>query len=512
MSTSENNKRIAKNTMMLYIRMLLVMGVTLYTSRVVLNILGVEDFGIYNVVGGTIAMLGFLNASMSISVQRFLSFELGKNNQKNLRDIFNTSLIAHITIALIVLILAETIGLWFIKEYLNVPRSRADAVFWVYQFSILTCLCTIIQVPYNAIIIANERMNMYAYISIVEVVLKLVIVFILLISESDKLVLYAMLNLFISLIISAFYIFYCIRSFKESHFQCILNKRLLKSMISFASWSMLGESSWIITLQGVNLLLNIFFNPTVNAARGISYQISGAISRFSINFQMAVKPQIIKRYASKELDDMFDLTFQSTCLSFYLLLFLSLPILLETEQILKIWLGIVPDYTVTFSRLVIVTSLIDVLASLLSTIASATGKIRRYYSITSLVLMLNFPVSYLMLKLGGTPESTLYIYGGISAVLLMIRLSLLKQLISLSITDFFKKVLFRITKVSLLAIIIPIAFHLLIPIGIGRLLGCILVSVISVSLSVYLIGLQPGERLLVISYIKKLRIKRSKNA
>jgi O-antigen/teichoic acid export membrane protein len=318
--TTDNNKRIAKNTLLLYFRMLLMMFVTLFTSRVVLDKLGVTDYGIYNVVGGVVAMLGFLNSSMSNAVQRYLSFEIGKNNEAGVNRIFNVSLFAHAGIAVFVFVVMEIVGVWYLNTHMNIPAERMDAANWVLQCSIFTTLFTIVQVPYNAIIISKEQMGIYAYISILEVVLKLLVVYMLAIRNFDKLKLYSVLIMVVTIGIVMIYRCYCTRKYKEAKFKFVKDWNLLKQIVGFASWNMLGELAWVFTGQGVNIILNSFFGPVVNAARGLAEQVNGAVNRFVANFQTAVNPQLIKNYASDQLGEMKTLLFRSTRFSYYLLL------------------------------------------------------------------------------------------------------------------------------------------------------------------------------------------------
>lgn len=352
--TVQNNKRIAKNTLLLYIRMLFMMAISLYTSRIILNTLGVEDYGIYNVVGGVVAMFGFINSSMSSATQRYITFALGKGNFTNLQKVFSTTLQIHVLIAVIILILGETIGLWFMNEKMQIPTNRMDAAFWVLQCSILSTIVMIISVPYNADIIAHEKMSAFAYISILEAVLKLAIVYILLIGSFDKLILYAFLLLAVQILIRFCYSLYCNKHFKETKYKHVWDKTLFKEMTEFAGWSIFGNLSGVLFGQGLNMLLNVFFGPVVNAARAIALQVQCAIQQFVNSFQMALNPQITKTYARGELEEMHKLMFRSARFSFYLLFFLSLPVLFETNFILTIWLKTVPENTVIFLRIMIV--------------------------------------------------------------------------------------------------------------------------------------------------------------
>ncbi len=501
-TSSQNNKRIAKNTLMLYFRMILTMLVSLYTSRVVLNTLGVEDYGIYNVVGGFVTMFGFLNSAMASATQRFLAFEIGKRDHEQLRNVFSMSINIHFLIAFIIFILAETVGLWFVNTQLTIPAGRMGAAQWVYQFSILTMIVYMVSVPYNAMIIAHERMNVFAWISIAEVGLKLFIVFILQWFGFDKLKFYAVLTFCVSLIIRFIYGFYCSRQFKESRFRYFWDKSLFKTLASYAGWNLWGNLAAVLKGQGVNVLLNIFFGPVVNAARGIAYQVSGAINQFVANFQMAMNPQIIKSYAVNDLKYMHQLIFRGAKYSFFLLFTLSLPILLETEQILRLWLKIVPDYTVIFTRLVIINVLIDCISGPLMTAAQASGKIKRYQSVVGGLLILNLPISYLFLKFGFQPQVTIFVSIGISIIALFSRLKIISPLVSLNIMDYYKNVIFKIIPVIFIAVILPGFIIYLLPVTIARLLFTCIIAVASVGLTVFFIGLSSTERKFMIKSLK----------
>ena len=332
--TSENNKRIAKNTLMLYIRMLFTMVVSLFTSRVVLQTLGVEDYGIQNVVGGVITMFTFINGGMVSSTQRYLNFEIAKGNAERLRSVFNTALQIHALIAVVIITLGETVGLWFLLEKLVIPEERMTAAMWVYQCSIIACVVNILSVPYNADIIAHEKMSAFAYISILDVTLKLIIVYLLVVSPIDKLIAYAILTLLVQMLIRYVYTRYCNKHFQESFVEWKLNKPLFKEMLSFAGWSFWGNLAGILYTQGLNMMLNIFFGPVVNAARGIAVQVQASVQQFVSGFQTALNPQITKNYASGDLEQMHSLMFRSARFSFLLLFFLSLPVLLETDFLL----------------------------------------------------------------------------------------------------------------------------------------------------------------------------------
>lgn len=502
--TTDNNKRIAKNTLLLYFRMLLMMFVTLFTSRVVLDKLGVTDYGIYNVVGGVVAMLGFLNSSMSNAVQRYLSFEIGKNNKAGVNRIFNVSLLAHAGIAVFVFVVMEIVGVWYLNTHMNIPAERMDAANWVLQCSIFTTLFTIVQVPYNAIIISKEQMGIYAYISILEVVLKLLVVYMLAIGNFDKLKLYSVLIMVVTIGIVMIYRFYCTRKYKEVKFKFIKDWNLLKQIVGFASWNMLGELAWVFTGQGVNIILNSFFGPVVNAARGLAEQVNGAVNRFVANFQTAVNPQLIKNYASDQLGEMKTLLFRSTRFSYYLLLALSLPIILKMDFILHLWLKEVPDYTTGFCQLVLVSSLVSTLSNLLAQVARAYGKIRNYQIIVSIFLFLNFPLSYIVLKLGCSPLSTMCANIGINVMLLFVRLRLTNRMIQMTYGSFIRNVLFPIIIVTAVALVIPLGVYFILDNSIISFIIVALVSFLSVGVSTYALGMNANERLYILAAISKI--------
>lgn len=502
--TTDNNKRIAKNTLLLYFRMLLMMFVTLFTSRVVLDKLGVTDYGIYNVVGGGVAMLGFLNSSMSNAVQRYLSFEIGKNNEAGVNRIFNVSLFAHAGIAVFVFVVMEIVGVWYLNTHMNIPAERMDAANWVLQCSIFTTLFTIVQVPYNAIIISKEQMGIYAYISILEVVLKLLVVYMLAIGNFDKLKLYSVLIMVVTIGIVMIYRFYCTRKYKEAKFKFIKDWNLLKQIVGFASWNMLGELAWVFTGQGVNIILNSFFGPVVNAARGLAEQVNGAVNRFVANFQTAVNPQLIKNYASDQLGEMKTLLFRSTRFSYYLLLALSLPIILKMDFILHLWLKEVPDYTTGFCQLVLVSSLVSTLSNLLAQVARAYGKIRNYQIIVSIFLFLNFPLSYIVLKFGGSPLSTMFVNIGINAMLLFVRLRLTNRMIQMTYGSFIRNVLFPVIIVTAVALVIPLTIYFMLDNSIISFIIVCLVSFVSVGVSIYTLGMNANERLYILAAISKI--------
>ena len=450
---SDNNKRIAKNTLFLYFRMMFIILVSLYTSRVILKTLGVEDYGIYNVVGGFVSMFGFLNTAMSATTQRYITYSLGTENTAQLNKVFSNCVMTHILIALIVLLFAESVGLWFLFNKMIIPESRMTAAFVVFQCSVVSTVVLIISVPYNADIIAHEKMSAFAYISIVEVTLKLLIVFLLKFSGIDKLIFYGILLLIVQCSIRLIYGSYCKRHFEETKFRIIWDFSLFKEMLSFAGWNLWGGVSNIMYTHGVNLLLNLFFGPTVNAARGIAIQVQNAISQFANSFQMAINPQITKSYAQRDYAYMHKLVFRSSKFTFILLFILSLPIFTETEAILKLWLGVVPNWTVVFLRLMLCIVIIDSVANPFMVSVAATGNVKLYQSIIGGTMLLIVPTSYIFLKLGCAPNIVFITHLFFAVLTFILRLFIVKRLIHFSIIEYCKVCIFKI-----IAIVVPSFF------------------------------------------------------
>ena len=378
MNNNHNSRRILKNTMFLYFRMLLIMLVSLFSVRVVLSTLGVVDYGIYNVVGGIVTMFSFLSGTMASASQRFFAFDLGKKDFNQLRKTFKMTVTIYIIISIFILILAETIGLWFLNTQMVIPIDRVYAANWIYQFSIFTFVITMLTIPYNAVILARENMSVYAYISIVEVLLKLGIIYSLLIFSIDKLQLYAFLIFVTACIVSLCSILVCKTKYKESSFSFYWNRKLFKSMFGYSTWMLIGSMTTILSNQGLNILINIFFGPAVNAARAVAYQVNFAVVSFSNNFYTSVRPQIIKSYSTGDNKYMINLAIQSSKFSFYLLLLIALPIIFQTEFILNLWLKNITNSMVIFSQLIIIFSIVMSLENPLSTIVQATGNLKKY--------------------------------------------------------------------------------------------------------------------------------------
>ena len=408
--TSDNNKRIAKNTLLLYVRMLFTMAVSLFTSRVILNTLGIEDYGINNVVGGIVTMFAMLSGSLSSSISRFITFELGKGNLQRLKAVFSTGVNIQLGMSLLVVVVAETVGIWFLNTKMNIPIERLDAANWVFQCAMLTFVFNLLSVPYNAAIIAHEKMSAFAYISVVEVSLKLIIVYVLTISPFDRLKTYAVLLLCVGAVIRFIYGNYCKRHFEECTYHFILDKPILKEMAGFAGWNFLGNGAYMLNTQGVNILMNLYFGVSVNAARGVATQVDAALKQFVNNFTTAVNPQITKSYAQGDLEYMHKLVCRSAKFSAFLMMFFAVPIILETNTILTIWLKTVPDYAVIFLRWIIMSSFMDtVLATSLVTSMFATGELKRYQIIVTAIGCLVFPLVIDCFQDGSRTTSRVYL-------------------------------------------------------------------------------------------------------
>lgn len=480
------------------------MLVTLYTSRVILNTLGVEDYGIYNVVGGVVAMFAFFNNAMSAATQRFLSYELGKGDFIQLKKTFNASQVIHIGIAIFILVFAETLGLWFIKNYLVIPAERMKSALWVYHFSVLSFMVTIIQVPYNATIIAHEKMNIYAYVSILEVSLKLLIAFMLTWISFDKLSLYGILQFCVVFLIATIYRMYVSNKFEESKFLVVKDKNLYRTLMGFSVWSLFGSLASVTRGQGVNIILNMFFGPAVNAARGIAIQIQGAVNSFVSNFQMAVRPQIIKSYAADEKDYMTSLVIRSSKFSFYLLFLISLPIILEVNQILELWLKTVPDYASVFTVLVLITILISCVSEPLMTTVQASGKIKVYQAVVGSLQILILPISYVFLKFGYSPEITLYIAIVIEVIALYFRLLFLKKIVAFPIKIFINEIIIRNIFIVTLSVSIPLFVRFKMDTSILRLFVIITISIIWSGFTIYFVGLNKEEKKMGLKVLSKV--------
>jgi O-antigen/teichoic acid export membrane protein len=493
---SNNTKRVAKNTLLLYGRMFFAMLVTLYTSRVVLSTLGVEDYGIYIAVGGVVSMFSFFSISLSSAVSRFLTFELAKGSREQLSRIFSTSFVIHVVLAVVVLLVAETIGLWFLNEKMNIPVGRIQASNWVFQCAVFSLLLGIVNVPYNASIISHERMKAFAYMGILDITLKLFVVLLLAHTSwgTDKLVMYSILYAIVGLLLQTIYVVYCKKHFVECCVKLRLDKNISKQILSFAGWNLMGTTAVLLKDQGLNVLLNVFCGTVVNAARGLSYSVNAAVSSFTGNFMIALNPQITKSYASGERAYTMSLVQRGSRFSFYILLILALPILFETEFILKLWLNNYPIHTANFVRLILVLSMCDVLSNTLITLQLATGKIRDYQLAVGGLYLMNFPLSYLFLKMGYMPEVTMMVAIVISLCCLLLRLFFLKKMVQFSIKEYLTRVLGNALLITICALILPCFIYCCFSAGVMRFVLICMVGMIGTSGIVFLLGCTRRER------------------
>ena len=478
------------------------MVISLFTSRIILDSLGISNYGIYNVVGGFVSIFAIMSSSLTNSISRFLTFELGKGDLEKLKRVFPTSLNVMFALSIVVLTVGETAGLWFINCKANIPNERLEAANFVYQLSIATFIMGLISVPYNASIISHEKMKTFAYIGIFEVVMKLIIVYALYVSPFDKLKIYALLLFLLSLSIRLIYGIYCNRNFQECHYWFIFDKPLLRQMTGFAGWNFLGQGAYQLNNSGVNLLINIFFGVTLNAARGIAVQVNNTLSQFTSNFMVALTPQITKSYAAGQLPEMHDLIFRGAKFSYFLCLLFLIPICIETDYILNLWLIEVPDYTVSFVRWSLYITAISMFSGTLITALHATGNIKRYMIIVGLVEVSNFPITYMAFKLGANPLYSYYIYFGVYLVLMFLRLYLVKDLIKMSGRRFMREVYARAAMVSAVCVIPPLLIMFAMPSSFVRLALICIVSCLSTVGAVYVLGFTSDERTMFVNYAR----------
>lgn len=501
--TAVNNRRIAKNTLLLYVRMFFMMGISLYTSRVVLATLGVEDFGIYNVVGGLVSMLGLLNGSMSSATQRYITFGLGRGDEAALRKVFSLSLQIHAVVAVLTVALIESAGLWFLFSKMTIPTGRLTAAFWVLQASAVTTVFSILSVPYNADIVGHERMSAFAYISIAEAVLKLLIVFLLQALPFDHLIVYAILLAVVQLSIQLCYTTYCHRHFAESHYRHVTDWPLLREMTSLAGWNLFGSLASISLGQGLSMLLNVFFGPVVNAARAVAQQVQAAIQMFITNFQMALNPQITKTYARADFASMHSLMSRSSRFSFFLMYLLSLPVLLEAPFILQIWLKTVPADTVIFLRIIICTSLIYTIANPILVGNSATGNVRTYYLVCGTLMIAILPVSYVVLRMGLPAWSVFVVHFCIECLTQVARLLMVRRRLHLSVRMYLRRVYAPLALVVCVSTVLPVLVYESVDGAWLQFIAVGITSVLSVGLTAFCLGLTASERAFLLSQVKQ---------
>lgn len=503
MSYTPSSSRLMINTFLLYFRMILLMCINLFTSRIVLEALGVEDFGIYNVVGGVVIMLGFLNDSMTVSTRRFLNFELGTGNKQRLHEVFVTSLNIYIIISLLIVILGETVGLWFVSEKMVIPPERMTAALWCYHISIFTAVIDILSCPYVSAIVAHEKMKSFAYIAILDALLRLFLVYLLLIFDYDRLIFYSILYAAVKILIRIVYNIYCVRHFEECKYRWVYNKELFKEMAIFAGWNMWGNFSYVCYTQGLNILLNVFFGPVVNAARGVAAQVQGTIGNFANNFQMAMTPQITKTYASGQLEETHLLLYRGSRLTFCLMLLMCFPLILETPAILGIWLKEVPEGSVLFLRLMLLIVLVQKNMSPLSTAVSSTGNIKKYETLVNGMMLAILPISYIVLRMGGEAWMVFAVYLVIAILSFVVAMHIALPMMSMSFKDYLLMVGKPCLFMTLLSAIIPIAMKMAGPEGLLYSLLIVVMSILSTIAASYIAGLSREEKKLFNAYIRK---------
>ena len=505
---SQKSKRIAKNTFVLYFRMLFLMLVTLYTSRVILDALGVNDYGIYNVVGGFVSMFALISAALTSACSRFLNFEMGKGDITRQNVVFSTAVTIQWTLAIIVFILAEVIGVWYVNNVMVIPVERLTAANWCFQFSVFNFCMKLITVPYNASIIAHEKMKAFAYVSIYQGLAILVVSFIVNYEPFDRLVYYAFLLLCVQFSVRSAYQIYCRRNFVECVYRRVFDKPLLMKMLSYSVWHLVGNGASVLKTHGVNIVLNLFYGPAVNAAKGLASQVDSAVNQFVGNFMMAMNPQITQSYAKGDLKYMFQLICKGSRLSFYLIFILSLPIIVNTHYILGLWLKKIPDYTVIFTQLTLLVMIFASLSKTLITAQNATGNVRNYQLVVGGINLLNLPISYVCLYLGGNPEIVVIVAICVEAIAFLARIFMLPFTIpEFNTISYLCEVGIRCLLVCVIAYPIPYVLHGMMSENfmsfVINVVVCFLVSIVTV----LYVGCNKGERELLYSNVGKLKKK-----
>lgn len=494
----ENTKRVAKNTGLLYVRTIVMMLISLFTSRIVLEALGVENYGINNVVGGVVGMFSIISGSLSGSISRFLTYALGEDNKEKLRKIFSMSINIQIFIGLVIIILAESCGIWFINHKLNIPPDRLIAAHWVFQCAVFGFFISLLNVPYNASLIAHERMGVFAYMTIIDVVIKLLMAYAIFITPFDKLITFAILNLCVGILMRIIYGIYCVRNFEECRYEwAIFDKKLAKEMTGFAWWGFFGNTAWMFNTQGVNILINMFFGVVYNAARGVAGQVEAAVMGFVGNFSTALNPQITKSYAAGDKDYLFSLICRGTKFTYFLTLFFVIPLWFEAQTVLSIWLVEVPEDSAIFLKLSLICSIITTGGSPLLTAIMATGNIRKYEIITTLTGCLVFPFTYICYKFGMPILSTYFIYMIVYTILVWIKMCFAEKLFGMPSIMFVKGAIIPAALATGLALVLPFVISLTVPASIFRLIFMCIITTISTGVCVYLVGLSRSEKVFV---------------
>lgn len=508
MSDLEANRRIARNSIFMSVRMVFVLGITLYTTRVVLAVLGVEDYGVYNVVCGFVSMFAFLNTSMSNGIQRFYNFELGKNGEVGANRVFNMALLLQFVLAIIIIVFAESIGLWYLHAKMVVPENRMFAAEWIFQFSIATFVIVVLQVPYTAAVMAHERMDFYSVVSIFDVVLKLILILTINLVPSDRLILYGGVIVSVHFLELFIYVIFSHRHFHELEMKFSMYKDLFRSMLTFSGWNLFGAFANMMKEQGINLVLNLFYGPIVNAARGVAIQVNGGLQSLVQNITVPVRPQVVQSFASGNIERVIRLTYTVSKLSCFFLYIIALPVLIEMDSILHIWLGDnVPKHANTFVVIIVLTSFIGNLNAAISGIVHATGKMKTYQMCGSFCILLSIPLSYIVLKMGFAPEWALIMTFVSMFVTQIVSIVVLKSIIQFSISEYFQKVILPFVNVVIVSLWIPISLLYIIDKSSIRLFVIFISSILISSVSVFFIGLDKKERELLECFILRKKEK-----
>lgn len=501
---SENNRRVARNTVLLYVRMFVMMLVGLYTSRVILNALGQDDFGIYGAVGGVVAMFSILTGAIAGAISRFLTFELGKTSEDRLAAVFSTAMAIQLGMALLILLVAEGAGVWFLNAKMNIPGGRLGAANWVLQCSILVFLVNMWSVPFNAAIIAHEKMQAFAFISIAEALMTLGVAIYVKYTAYDKLVVYAILMLAVAVVVRILYGVYAKRQFRECRFRAkLVGKDIAREMASFSGWTFIGNGFFVLNTQGLNILMNLFFGVQVNAARDVAVKFEGAVSKFINNFMTALNPQITKTYAADDLGYMHELVCKGSKYSYFLVYFFALPIILEAPKIMEVWLLNVPAHAVEFVRISLISLLFMSAGDAFLKAINATGKIARYQKVVLVTAVWVFPLSYLAFKAGLSPEWSYVILTAVNIIVVVERVVICSQLTGLPVRKVLDDVVAKVALVTLAASVLPVAVCLAFPPTGWRTLAVLFISVVSTTAAVYFLGMTSGERNAVVSFVKQ---------
>ena len=497
-------KSIAKNTLFLTLRMLLLMGITFFTSRVVLDKLGVEGYGIYNVVSSLAVSFSFFISSLTNATQRFITIEIGKGNHKQAKRIFNQHLEIYFFIALGCFIIGEIAGVWFIQNKLNIPHDRITDAIWVFQFALLTIVVSLLTIPSESCVIAHEDMNVYSYVGVMEGIVKLCIAYLITVSPFNKLIFYAILMFLASSLSQSFYILYARLHYIECRIQRIWDVKLLKQSFSFISWNILGTARAAIITQGMDFVLNIFLGPIANAARAVTNQVDGAIFKFSSNLMIAAQPQLVKSYAQGESDRLNRLFFKTTRFSFYVLWLLICPFLLCIDSVLHLWLKVVPQWTEYFIFWGLLSSLVYVLTKPMWSLILAVGKLKKYVIFDTFTSVLIIPLAVVLLKLGYSPVSVYMASVGVQVLNTLTLLLVIKNYIHFSLIQYGKKVLLQIVFVSIVSLLLVFTLSYLVGTTDFYVFVYYPLGLIANATIIYLIGLYPDERQMVVNKIKNI--------